>query len=212
MCRIRRDSRKVRSGNRRRVDGSGRHLCDVRWTTLSGDADIRPRYFRPEFWDRILDICRGTSMRRTCSVRARRPGLAARPGDCGVCGARMAVRYHSRGNRLASDYVCTGNSSNRGTPPCQLVPGGNLDQAIGKVLVEMITPVKLEQALAVQQEIDEWAAEAGRLYQMQVERPLRIHFGRAPLQGGGPGQPPRRRNAGSRVERQATPGAGSRRT
>ncbi len=68
------------------------------------------------------------------------------------------------------DYVCTGNSSNRGTPPCQLIPGGNLDQAVGKVLVETITPVKLELALAVQQEIDEREVETGRLYQMQVER------------------------------------------
>jgi hypothetical protein len=51
-----------------------------------------------------------------------------------------------------------------------LVPGGNLDQAVGKVWVETITPVKLELALAVQQEIDEREAETGRLYQMQVER------------------------------------------
>jgi hypothetical protein len=51
-----------------------------------------------------------------------------------------------------------------------LVPGGNLDQAVGKLLVETITPVKLELALAVQQEIEEREAETGRLYQMQVER------------------------------------------
>jgi hypothetical protein len=82
----------------------------------------------------------------------------------------MAVRYHSRGNRLVPDYVCTGNSSNRGTPPCQLIPGGNLDQAVGKVLVDTITPAKLELALAVQQEIDQREAETGRLYRMQVER------------------------------------------
>ena len=36
--------------------------------------------------------------------------------------------------------------------------------------METITPVKLELALAVQQEIDEREAETGRLYQMQVER------------------------------------------
>jgi hypothetical protein len=38
------------------------------------------------------------------------------------------------------------------------------------VLVETMTPAKLELALAVQQEIDEREAETGRLYQMQVER------------------------------------------
>src|SRR3954453_21521268 len=82
----------------------------------------------------------------------------------------MAVRYHSRGERLVPDYLCIGNTSNRGTPPCQLVPGGNLDQAVGKALVETITPVKLELALAIQQEIDKREAETGRLYQLQVER------------------------------------------
>jgi hypothetical protein len=45
-----------------------------------------------------------------------------------------------------------------------------LDQAVGKVLVETMTPAKLELALAVQQEIDEREAETGRLYQMQVDR------------------------------------------
>jgi hypothetical protein len=71
---------------------------------------------------------------------------------------------------LVPDYLCVGNTGNRGTPPCQSVPGGNLDQAVGKALVETITPAKLELALAVQREIDEREAETGRLYQMQVER------------------------------------------
>jgi DNA invertase Pin-like site-specific DNA recombinase len=89
---------------------------------------------------------------------------------CGVCGSRIAVRYHSRGNRLAPDYLCNTNTGNRGMAPCQFIPGTALDQAVGKLLVETITPSKLELALAVQQEIDEREAETGRLYGMQVER------------------------------------------
>jgi len=38
------------------------------------------------------------------------------------------------------------------------------------LLVETMTPAKLELAIAVQHEIDEREAETGRLYQMQVER------------------------------------------
>jgi hypothetical protein len=38
------------------------------------------------------------------------------------------------------------------------------------VLVKTMTPLKLELALAVQQEIDDREAETGRLYQMQLER------------------------------------------
>jgi hypothetical protein len=82
----------------------------------------------------------------------------------------MAVRYHSRRDRLVPDYLCDGNSGNRGAPPCQFIPGAEVDQAVGKVLVETINPQKLELALAVEQEIAEREVETNRLYRMQVER------------------------------------------
>jgi hypothetical protein len=45
-----------------------------------------------------------------------------------------------------------------------------LDEAIGKLLIASVTPVKLELALAVQKEIDAQDVECGRLRQMQVAR------------------------------------------
>jgi DNA invertase Pin-like site-specific DNA recombinase len=98
------------------------------------------------------------------------PALLQGLAHCGLCGGRVGVRYHSRGDRRVPDYLCDGNNSNRGAPVCQSIPGASVDAAVGKALVETITPRKLELALAVQQEIEAREAETGRLYQMQVER------------------------------------------
>jgi len=160
--------------NRRKPDGTGRRterLPREQWYQLQCNA--HPGYLSwEEYEENVKHLRENAPAPQPQGRGAVREGPALLQGlvYCGVCGARMAVRYHSRGNRLAPDYVCTGNSSNRGTPPCQLIPGENLDQVVGRVLVESITPAKLELALAVQQEIDEREAETGRLYQLQVER------------------------------------------
>ena len=53
---------------------------------------------------------------------------------CGKCGERMTVRYHQRGGqRIVPDYLCQHKSIERGEPPCQRIPGSELDQAIGEL-------------------------------------------------------------------------------
>jgi hypothetical protein len=89
---------------------------------------------------------------------------------CGICGNRMTVRYHTRGGRLVPDYMCQRETIEQARQPCQQIPGANLDQAIGKLLVEAVTPMALEVALAVQQELADRAKEVDRLRQQQVER------------------------------------------
>lgn len=85
---------------------------------------------------------------------------------CGRCGERMTVRYHQRaGRRIVPDYLCVHNSIGRGEPPCQRLPGSDLDQAIGALLLERVTPEALALTLAVQH-----ADEAQRLRHLQVER------------------------------------------
>jgi hypothetical protein len=53
---------------------------------------------------------------------------------------------------------------------CQSILGTGIDAAIGKLLVEAVTPMALELALAVQQEIAARLEEADRLRHRQVER------------------------------------------
>jgi DNA invertase Pin-like site-specific DNA recombinase len=160
--------------NRKKPDGTGRRsqrLPREQWYQLQCNA--HPGYLSwEEYEENVKHLRENAPVARPQGRGAAREGPALLQGlaHCGSCGARIAVRYHSRGNRLVPDYLCDGNSSNHGTGPCQSIPGGNLDQAVAKVLVETMTPVRLELALAVQEEIDAREAETGHLYQMQVER------------------------------------------
>ena len=160
--------------NRKKPDSSGRRIQRLpreEWFQLQCNA--HSGYVSWEEYEENLKRLRANApAAKPQGQGAPREGPALLQGlaYCGVCGGRMAVRYHSRGNRLAPDYLCCGNTSNRGTPPCQLIPGSSLDQAIGKVLVETITPRKLELAMAVQLEIEQREAETGHFYQMQVDR------------------------------------------
>ena len=83
----------------------------------------------------------------------------------------MTVRDHQRGGqRIVPDYLCQRTGIARGAPLCQRVPGRDLDQAIGTVLVEVVTPETVALTLAVQDNLGARAAEAVRLRQLQVER------------------------------------------
>lgn len=106
---------------------------------------------------------------RACPPREG-PALLQGLAICGRCGAMMGIHYHQRGARLVPDYVCQRATISQGRSPCQVVPGGAVDQAIGALLVRSITPQALEVALAVQAEVLARAAEADALRRQQVER------------------------------------------
>ena len=89
---------------------------------------------------------------------------------CGLCGNRMSVHYHRRGLQLVPDYLCNRNYMEHAAPVCQIIPGANLDAAVGKLLVEAMTPMAIELSLAVQEEIRAQLEEADRLRRQQVER------------------------------------------
>jgi DNA invertase Pin-like site-specific DNA recombinase len=89
---------------------------------------------------------------------------------CGVCGAGMSVRYHARGGRVSPDYVCRGRGNKEGETKCQCIPGVGIDDALGPLLFEALSPTALEVSLAVQQEIEGRLEEADQLRHKQVER------------------------------------------
>jgi DNA invertase Pin-like site-specific DNA recombinase len=98
------------------------------------------------------------------------PALLQGVALCGRCGERLGVHYHQRRGRLVPDYVCQHETVQQGRRPCQLIPGGPVDAAIGALLVRTVTPQALEMALTVQAEVVARAEEADRLRQQQVER------------------------------------------
>jgi hypothetical protein len=89
---------------------------------------------------------------------------------CGICGERMLVRYRtSKGKRIPT-YICQLEAIRKSIPLCQVIPGEAIDNAIGNLLVEMITPMTLEVSLSVQQELDARFEEADKLHRLEVER------------------------------------------
>ena len=89
---------------------------------------------------------------------------------CGRCGLRMTVRYHHRRDQQIPTYMCQRDSIENGRPVCAAIPGGDLDQAIGQLLIDTLTPLAVEAALQVSAELEHRAAEAGALRAAHVER------------------------------------------
>jgi DNA invertase Pin-like site-specific DNA recombinase len=89
---------------------------------------------------------------------------------CGQCGRAMTVCYHHRHGRLTPDYICEKDCVEKSEPVCQRIPGAGIDEEVGRLLVQSVTPLALEVALNVQSEIQAKLADAHRLRQQQVER------------------------------------------
>ena len=89
---------------------------------------------------------------------------------CGRCGLRMTVRYHHRRDQQIPTYMCQRDGIENGRPVCAAIPGGDLDQAIGQLLIDTLTPLAVEAALQVSAELEHRAAEAGALRAAHVER------------------------------------------
>jgi len=66
--------------------------------------------------------------------------------------------------------MCQKNAIEHGGQICQCVNGEGVDETIGKLLVESVSPLALEVALQVQDELRSRAEEADRLRKQQVER------------------------------------------
>ena len=98
------------------------------------------------------------------------PALLQGLAVCGRCGGRMTIRYHVRRGQRVPEYCCQAAGIQRAERICQRIVGGDLDRAIGDLLVESMTPLALEVALSVQDELAARAEEADRLRHQQVER------------------------------------------
>jgi DNA invertase Pin-like site-specific DNA recombinase len=163
-----------RHRSHRTVDGgqSSRALPPDQWQALIRDA--HPGYISWAEHEENLRCLRENAQAHGIENRKSPPregpallqGLAV----CGVCGDRMTVRYHHRKGGTRPDYVCQRQRVAHAKPLCQCLPGADIDQAIGELLVETMTPMALEVALSVQEELNARADEADRLRRQQVER------------------------------------------
>ena len=142
------------------------------WTVLLPDA--HPGYIPWEQFDtnqrRLRDNAQAHGTDRRRSPPREGPAMLQGLVVCGVCGRRMTVRYHTRKGRQWPEYVCQREGIETATAKCQTIPGSDIDQAIGELLVETITPMTLEVALQVQAELQARADESDALRRQRVER------------------------------------------
>src|SRR4029077_17000111 len=89
---------------------------------------------------------------------------------CGVCGSRKTVRYHARQTKILPEDACPRDGAGHIVSVCQHVFGEHLDQAVGQLLIDTVTPLALEVTLTVQQEMQARLDEVDRLRKKQVER------------------------------------------
>jgi hypothetical protein len=83
----------------------------------------------------------------------------------------MTLRYYQRRRQLAPQYVCQRDKIEHGrSNDCQRIPGTAVDEAIGKLLVDMVYSENIDIALSVQRELQSRLDEADRLRYRQVER------------------------------------------
>ncbi len=159
----------------RRLPGGKEHrrpLPRDEWHTLILGA--HPGYLSWEEYEanlaRLRENAQANGAERRRSPPREGPALLQGLAVCGRCGERMTVRYHLRHGEPAPEYVCQREGIERGGPPCQRLVGAEIDRAVGELLVQTVTPLALEVALAVQEELEARAAEADQLRLRQVER------------------------------------------
>jgi DNA invertase Pin-like site-specific DNA recombinase len=101
-----------------------------------------------------------------------REGVALLQGRavCGRCGRHLRVRYVSRRGKREAWYVCDRANATLGWPNCQSIAGQAVDEAIGTLVAERMTPAAVELALEIRREIEAQHEEADQLRCRAIER------------------------------------------
>jgi DNA invertase Pin-like site-specific DNA recombinase len=162
-----------RSRTRARPDGRTTYtkLPREQWTLFK---DVHPGYISwgqyEENLQRLRENAYANGQDRRKSPPREGPALLQGLVVCGVCGSRMTVRYHARQTKIVPEYACQRDGADHIILVCQHIVGEDLDQAVGQLLIDTVTPLALEVTLTVQQEMQARLDEVDRLRQKQVER------------------------------------------
>jgi DNA invertase Pin-like site-specific DNA recombinase len=136
------------------------------WQVLIRDA--HPGYISWEEFERnqktLTQNAAGFGQCNRGSVPREGTGLLQGRVVCGICGARMRVRYQAVSGKLEPYYICTENTVRSADKPCQSVRGSAVDDAIGALILDSVTPAAIELTLAIEDEI------AGRIEQAATQR------------------------------------------
>jgi DNA invertase Pin-like site-specific DNA recombinase len=133
------------------------HMGDITWETFEANQQA------------LRDNAKARGLERKSPPREG-PALLQGLVLCGRCGDRMTVRYTTVRGTLVPHYMCQQRRIAAGEPLCQHVPGANVDQAVGQLLLTAMTPLQLDVTLAVHQEIQTRLEEADARRRQHVER------------------------------------------
>jgi DNA invertase Pin-like site-specific DNA recombinase len=157
----------------KRVNGGKNYerVSQDKWQVMIQEA--HPGYISWQEYERNQQRLRENAQMHASERRSPpREGSALLQGlvICGRCGGRMTVRYLSRKESVVPAYICQKEGIERAERVCQSILGLSIDTAIGGLLLDTLTPMALEVALSVQQELQARQEEVDRLHRQQVER------------------------------------------
>lgn len=159
----------------RRLPGNKEHrrpLPRESWHTVILGA--HPGYISWEEYEanlaRLHENAQANGAERRKSPPREGPALLQGLVLCGRCGERMTVAYSMDHGERRPTYLCQKRGIEFAEPPCQRLLGTQLDRAIGELLVTTVTPLALNAALAVHEEIQARADQADAQRHKQVER------------------------------------------
>lgn len=158
-----------RSRQRRLPDGRHQRQWIQRGEWLTYQPDAHVGYLTQERHEANLEMLRSNGIRAGADRRtpAREgPGLLQGICLCGRCGRRMSMHYYRRGELRVPSYVCTDKLG----PQCLHVHGGTVDTAIESLVLATVTPLTLQLALGVHEELARRFEEARRLRALRLER------------------------------------------
>ena len=143
------------------------------WTVLIHDH--HPGYVTWPRYQASLQVLAGNAAARGQDRNAGPPreGPALLQGlvVCGRCGRRMTVRYHTRADgTIVPDYVCQNDGIRTAQPICQHIGGAPVDTAISELILRALTPLALQTAVTVSDELVQQAGQADAIRAAHVQR------------------------------------------
>ena len=163
-----------RRSHRRTADGRKkvqRKRESVDWLACIPNA--HPGYITWDRFEENLKILksngRGYQLARSSPPREGAALLQGR-AVCGRCGRYFRLRYATRRGRQEAWYVCDRAHGDGGEPYCQSIAGPPVDEAVGRLVVEKMTPAAVELAIEIRREIEARHRETDQLRCRAIER------------------------------------------
>lgn len=131
---------------------------------------IRDRFEAYISWEQFEEnqekLRENSKKSRFMSAPGRGVSLLAGLIQCGRCGRSMSVAYGC--NRLR--YLCQRGAIDYGEPLCQSLSGAELDQAIGRLLIEALRPASIALSLQAAKDIQSQREQVAQQWRHRLQR------------------------------------------